>query len=1086
MQEATQIPGMSFPVPPVIASARDGNGHQPGADRATVAAAVSATTGDADPAPASATTGDGGTAPANEAPPGQPAAGRDTGVDPEVLVGALMEIVSERTGYPPEMLDPSLDLEADLGIDSIKRVEILNNFRKLLPESRQQQLEGGLEKLAGIKTLHGIIDWIRSDLNQASAPTGPQPSASPTQAAAADKPLQGFKSEVARGLIQLVALPAPTGQAALPDGTVIITDDGAGLSDALAESLAAREKKVVVVEHTGSSSPSAPKKRRSSRANANVPRYRADLASTEAVQQLVDDIGQEHGQPVGLVHLLALSEHGGKHWPDSGSAPPVVSPADSVYSLFLLLKSLAPVMPVKQADKKAFVIAATDLGGDFASSPDAAETFNPISAGVVGVVKSAAKEWPGVRTRVVDFARTASTADMARTLMDEMLSCDEHVEVGYKDGKRHGLEVVPAPLDYRHLSSQAAAPALDSSSVVLVTGGARGITAELCLELAQRYRPTFVILGRLPRPEGQEPRETAGLDSPRELKAAIMESLKLEGKPVSVQAVEAGYQQLLREREIRTNLEKLERAGSSVRYYAIDVRDPAAFGELIDRLYDTHGRVDGVIHGAGVIEDNLLQNKTLESFQRVFETKVSGALTLSRKLKLDTLKFFFLFSSVVGRTGNAGQTDYVAGNEVLNKLAVMLNRRSPARICSLMWGPWRGGMAQPELESIFASHGWAMIEPSLGRQSFIQELSGGAKGEAEVLLVGKPVLDRASSPERQETGAPAEPGADPGSFSAAACEPALTAVTKPRGAILHRATVSALLPGSAEFKVVLNTEDDLYLNDHTFDGIPVMPMAIALELMAEAAHAAYPDWQLARVGQLDIPAGIVFESGSKELTVVVEEQSATADGLKAQLSVVVEGTQRRTHFRCTADLTRGAPTSPLLPGGIPDSFALPAFLQPPAVLPKVRDIYENWLFHGPLFQGISTVDAMGSNGITGTLRVKGAAECLQDAGGHEWVVGPMLLDSAMQLAGVWARHYLDITVLPAGLKSLNRLSPVSGREFRAIVSIPKEIEHGEMRCDLAVYDERGTMVILVEGLAGIASKSFNRLASQPKALRTVR
>ncbi|HEY9871385.1 MAG TPA: polyketide synthase dehydratase domain-containing protein, partial [Candidatus Obscuribacterales bacterium] len=196
--------------------------------------------------------------------------------------------------------------------------------------------------------------------------------------------------------------------------------------------------------------------------------------------------------------------------------------------------------------------------------------------------------------------------------------------------------------------------------------------------------------------------------------------------------------------------------------------------------------------------------------------------------------------------------------------------------------------------------------------------------------------------------------------------------------------------------------------------------------------------------------------------------------------------QRRTHFRCTADLTRGPLTSPPLPAGIPASFSVPAFLQPPAVLPKVRDIYENWLFHGPIFQGISTVDAMGSNGITGTLRIKGAAECLKDAGGNEWVVGPVLLDSAMQLAGVWARHFLDITVLPAGLKSLNRLSPVIGREFRAIVSIPKEIEHGEMRCDLAVYDEHGAMVILVEGLGGIASKSFNRLASQPKALRTVR
>lgn len=1087
IQAAPPVPGVPTPIPPGATTVRQGNGHEPDAHGAAVAAAVKATTCDAREFAASEPQFDVPAPPSNHDTSEQQPAGEDSAVDPEFLVGALMEIVSERTGYPPEMLDPGLDLEADLGIDSIKRVEILNNFRKLLPESRQQQLESGLEKLAGIKTLQGIIDWIRLDLNQVSVTSEPQPNASAPHAAAEDKPLQGLKSEVARGLIQLVPLPAPAGQAALPDGTIIITDDGAGLCDALAESLTSRGQKVVIVEHQGSFAPgAAPKKRRRAQASGGIPRYRADLVSTQTVQDIIESIIQAHGQPAGLVHLLALAGSRDEDLSVLESAPPLVSQADSVYSLFLLLKYLAAVMPVRQTDKKAFVIAATDLGGDFASSPNAAETFNPISAGVVGVVKSAAKEWPGVRTRVVDFAQTATPDDMAQALLDEILSSDEHVEIGYKDGKRYGLEVVPAPLDDTNQASQAAAPPLDSSSIVLVSGGARGITAELCLELAQRYRPTFVILGRLPRPEAPEERETAGVDSPRELKAAIMERLKLEGKPVSVQAVESDYQKLLREREIRKNLEKLERAGSSVRYYAIDVRDAAAFGELIDRLYDTYGRVDGVIHGAGVIEDNLIQNKTLESFRRVFETKVSGALTLSRKLRLDTLKFFFLFSSVVGRTGNAGQTDYVAGNEVLNKLAVLLNRRSAARVCSLMWGPWRGGMAAPELESIFASYGWAMIEPSLGRESFLRELAGGTKGEAEVLLVGKPVPGKASSLQQKESGAAGQPTSDAGAFSASGWKARSSPVATQGGAILHRARLSALTPGAAEFKVVLNSEDDPYLKDHTFDGIPVMPMAIALELMAEAAQAAYPDWQLARVSQLDIPAGIVFETGSKELTVMVQEQSEGAEALTVQLSVAVDGTQRRTHFRCTADLTRGPLTCPPLPAGIPASFSAPAFLKPPAVLPKVRDIYDSWLFHGPIFQGVSTVDAMGSNGITGTLRIKGAAECLKNAGGNEWVVGPVLLDSAMQLAGVWARHYLDITVLPAGLKSLYRLGPVIGREFRAIVSIPREIEHGEMRCDLAIYDEHGAMVILVEGLGGIASKSFNRLASQPKALRTVR
>ncbi len=90
-------------------------------------------------------------------------------IDSEQLIASLIEIVSERTGYPPEMLEPELDLEADLGIDSIKRVEILNSFRKVLPESRQKSLEGGIEQLASVKSLQGIMDWIRCDLSSTTS-----------------------------------------------------------------------------------------------------------------------------------------------------------------------------------------------------------------------------------------------------------------------------------------------------------------------------------------------------------------------------------------------------------------------------------------------------------------------------------------------------------------------------------------------------------------------------------------------------------------------------------------------------------------------------------------------------------------------------------------------------------------------------------------------------------------------------------------------------------------------------------------------------------------------------------------------------
>ncbi|MBX9950840.1 MAG: hypothetical protein K2Y39_16840 [Candidatus Obscuribacterales bacterium] len=80
----------------------------------------------------------------------------------EELISRFIDLVSERTGYPPEMLEPSLDLESDLGIDSIKRVEIFSNFKRLLPEEMQEKLEGELDELGGMRTLEAIYNWIRN------------------------------------------------------------------------------------------------------------------------------------------------------------------------------------------------------------------------------------------------------------------------------------------------------------------------------------------------------------------------------------------------------------------------------------------------------------------------------------------------------------------------------------------------------------------------------------------------------------------------------------------------------------------------------------------------------------------------------------------------------------------------------------------------------------------------------------------------------------------------------------------------------------------------------------------------------------
>src|SRR5262249_4385435 len=158
---------------------------------------------------------------------------------------------------------------------------------------------------------------------------------------------------------------------------------------------------------------------------------------------------------------------------------------------------------------------------------------------------------------------------------------------------------------------------------------------------------------------------TAGLTDPAQIKAALMRRTDCQ----SVPQTEAAYARLMQERDIRTNLAQMREAGAKVHYYSADVRDAAAFRSVLTEGCQQHGGIDGVIHGAGVIADRLVKDKTPQAFAKVFGTKVDSALILADYFGMlpgstakphDRLKFVVFFTSVAGRFGNRGQADYAA------------------------------------------------------------------------------------------------------------------------------------------------------------------------------------------------------------------------------------------------------------------------------------------------------------------------------------------------------------------------------------------------------------------------------------------
>ncbi len=632
-------------------------------------------------------------------------------LDRETLLARLLDLVSERTGYPQEALSIDSDLEADLGIDSIKRVEILGALAESLEagsNGKAPNLE--MEKLSVLKTLRGIADYV----SQAIAEPAPQlttANGTPARTAPAQIAHPGARrGGVQRLVVRLIDAPLPLRpRFAPPAGTIVITDDELGTARELADRLGQLDIDTVLIRMShGTANPETP--------------YRADLTDPLATAELLDRVRQDRGPIAGFIHLLPLAEA-------RDSESPLDRARREVKSLYLLCRGLENDLRESGQSGSAVLLAATAMGGRMGFGEQLPVDFFAGHGGIAGFIKCLGYEWPEVTVRVVDVDGETPATQLAERLLAELGDADGPFEVGIREDRRMTWQCEPGPL-----AKDTPRFTLTRADTVLVTGGARGITAQVALELARRFQPRLVLVGSSPLPPEEAP-ETRNLTTPAEIKAALMKSLQAEGKPSAPASVEAAYRRLVKDREIRANLEAIRTAGSEVDYRCVDVRDREAFGVFIEEL-SAGCEIKGVIHGAGVIEDKLLRDKTPESFDRVFETKVHSAWTLAERLDPAKLEFFTLFASITSRYGNRGQSDYAAANEVLSKLACDLDRKWPGRVCSIAWGPWaRVGMVA-DLEKHLQARGLELIEPTVGANFAVDELLHGKKGETEVLIAG--------------------------------------------------------------------------------------------------------------------------------------------------------------------------------------------------------------------------------------------------------------------------------------------------------------------------------------------------------------
>jgi acyl transferase domain-containing protein/NAD(P)H-dependent flavin oxidoreductase YrpB (nitropropane dioxygenase family)/NADP-dependent 3-hydroxy acid dehydrogenase YdfG len=905
----------------------------------------------------------------------------------------LLAIVSERTGYPADMLSLDADLEGDLGIDSIKRVEIAGTLSQTLALPEGVMLD--VEELTASRTLAQVIAVLEAAASSSAeaAAAGKPPPVEPPP----DRPAEGThpfefgpaeEERIGRFVLQAASAPDVTATAGLAErGAVVIVDDETGVGEALADALAQRGEPALLITAD-------------------------DPADQQTMTELVERLRAGHGGAKAVVHLAALAEG----WTDEAG----------LRSLFPLAQALGPDLEAAAAAGGAAVLGATRLGGTFGVAtipPDAAA-----QGAVPGFLKSLAHEWPDVRVKGIDLSAAPPEA-AAQRLLDELYAADDAVEVGYRDGERTALALAPAPLDGRPEEAP-----LDGDSVLLVTGGARGITAAVAASLAERYQPTLVLVGRTPAEIEEEP-DTATLTDPRELRTALIERRRRAGGELTPASVERECRELLRAREVRASLDRMRAAGARVEYLSCDVRDAAAFGALIDGIYERHGRLDGAIHGAGVIEDRLVRDKDSDSLERVVATKVGSARTLVGRLRPEGLRFLVLFSSVSGRFGNRGQADYAAASEVLNKLAQELDRRWASRVVAINWGPWAAtGMVSPEVARQFAERGVGLIALEAGCRLLDEELRRGHKGEVEVVI---------------------------SATAASAPLPLLADATEP----------TRTAGGGLELVRRLDLARDRFLGDHRVDGHPVLPFAVAMELMAEAAAAARPGRQVTALREIRLLHGVTLEGG--EPADVRVEAAPASDELELTIRAA-DGA--RLHYRALVQLRdSGADANG-------DASAHPGLDELPPFPMSVQAAYRDLLFHGPLFQGIEAIEGMDGRGAVSLLRASDPGSCVEGAGGSRWLLDPVLLDSALQVQVIWARLNWDVTLLPAEIGSHRVMLPAAqrpaadGEPIRHELLVRPDSQAPLCRCDHRFLLADGRLLATLEGVVGVGSAALNRLA----------
>ena len=507
-----------------------------------------------------------------------------------------------------------------------------------------------------------------------------------------------------------------------------------------------------------------------------------------------------------------------------------LEPAERSEALRVRVKLLAVAMRALAAPDT-FLVSATRLGGRHGYGAEGATSV--LGGAVTGFTKALARERPDVLVKAVDFAPSRKTAALADLLVDETLHDPGAVEVGHADDLRWTVSLAEEAAGH----DPAHEPSADT--VFVVTGAAGSIVSAITADLAASGG-TFHLLDLVAEPDPGDP-DLARYASDRDaLKGELAERLRETRRAPDAQARRARVG-AHRARPCGTRRHRRDpAAGGTARWHQVDLTDAEAVARAVEQVLADSGRVDVLVHAAGVEISHFLPDKPQREYDLVFDVKAAGWLNLLHAMREAPPRSAVAFSSIAGRFGNAGQTDYAAANDLLCKSASNLRRTAGMRASVIDWTAWAGiGMAsRGSIPKMMQAAGIDMLPPEIGVPVVRRELTADGTG-GEVVVAGALGVLLA---ERHPTG-----GLDAERATAAAA-----ALGGPMTGRIAALTVGGGLSVITE----LDPGRQAFLDDHRIEGTPVLPGVMGMEGFAEAAHALLPGWD-GRGARGRRPAGAV-------------------------------------------------------------------------------------------------------------------------------------------------------------------------------------------------------------------------------------